>query len=148
MRDSHVNNGENRQQGGKKYNRSGNHGENDAFTRCLKRDSSLSVHFIFLNPSDICLARMIFFKTTILHQSHFALNLHDYAFCPWHRSCLPHEYGPDMPVHHCREACGRACDRMRWACCHLFCRGECQEDVPPSMVEGQQSRQLRSSIHP
>ena len=45
-------NGENREQGGKKYKRSGNHGENDAFTRCLKEgrqahfylpDSSLSV---------------------------------------------------------------------------------------------------------
>jgi len=31
------NNGENRQPGGKKYNGSGNHGENDAFTRCLKK---------------------------------------------------------------------------------------------------------------
>jgi len=36
------NNGENRQPGGKKYNRSGNHGENDAFTKCLKRGDQLT----------------------------------------------------------------------------------------------------------
>ena len=34
-------NGENSQQGGKKYNSSGNHGENDGFTRCLKRGDQL-----------------------------------------------------------------------------------------------------------
>ena len=35
-------NDENRQPGGKKYDRSGNHGENDAFTQCLKRGDQLS----------------------------------------------------------------------------------------------------------
>jgi len=38
---SPCDNGENREQGSKKYKRSGNHGENDAFTRYLEGNSSL-----------------------------------------------------------------------------------------------------------
>ena len=52
------NNGENRQPGDKKYNRSGSHGENDAFTKCCKGetsslnlpDSSLSIIYAQYSP--------------------------------------------------------------------------------------------------
>jgi len=39
-------NGENRQPDGKKYNGSGNHGENEAFAQCLKRGRP--AHFTYL----------------------------------------------------------------------------------------------------
>jgi len=69
------NNGENRQPGGKKYNKSGNHGENDAFTQCGRGetsslhlpDSSLSVIYAQSSPHGL------FFKNRIGHPSDISI---------------------------------------------------------------------------